>query len=160
VSKYLDVNKHLRVGRREAAQMHTLEVIIVSVILFAALFFLYKLPTPSTTTSYDPLNQLKIIGDEILRNLDKNVTDKAEYHNSTLVEYIFTNNTENFARYCKEFLPSTVLYNIWIYNVSSQKLSLWYPNEEQISISSTVRSHRLIVYHGHVYDVEMEMWYV
>ena len=143
------------------AQLNMFEAITAIAIIIMAVFFVrsfYGGPSLKVAASSD---QLETYGEDILRTLDQpssNIPDK--YHNSLLVKYIVKNESEDFSKFVENLLPGTALYSIYIYNVSGDNLSLWYPTEELPKAGNIVRSTRAFVYKGFLFEVQLEVWYI
>ncbi len=142
-----------------SGQMHVLEAVTVCVILLVSILFLSYLSAPPSVHVFTP-NQLKILGDDLLRSLDLMPTSDGSYHDSMLTQYILTNppDYEDFTAFAEAVLPSNTFYHVWIVNGTTR--SLWYPTEALDKFGEVVKSHRVIIYDGSIYDIELEMWYV
>jgi len=143
------------------AQLNMFEAITAIAIIIMAVFFVrsfYGAPSLEVAASSE---QLETYGDDILRTLDQpNSLIPEKYHGSLLVKYIVNNNSKDFSDFVETLLPATALYSIYIYNVSGDEISLWYPTEELPKSGNIVRSSRAFVYKGFVFEVQLEVWYI
>jgi len=144
--------------KKQNAQAHVIEMISAVILFIGVLLFVSSFSTPPREANYS-FTQMKILGDDSLRTLDNlpvdNQTDTEKYHNSTLVEYIAKNDTANLTKFLNLSLPETVSYNIYLRTVS-ERSSIYYMGAPT---GETAVAHRIIVYNGNVYDVELLMWY-
>ena len=147
--------------KKQNAQAHVIEVVSAVILFIGVLLFVSSFSTPHQEPDYS-FTQLKTLGDDSLRTLDNTPTSDGLYHNSTLVKYIATNNVSAFTDFLNKSLPRTdnvylVSYNIYLRNISERKLI--YPDTPATPVGDTVVAHRIIVYDGNVYDIELVMWY-
>jgi len=144
--------------KKQNAQVHVIEMISAVILFISVLLFVSSFPTPPRESNYS-ITQMKILGDDSLRTLDNlpvdNQTDAEKYHNSTLVEYVAKNDTANFTKFLNLSLPETVSYNIYLRTISERSF-IYYMGTP---IGETAVAHRIIVYDGNLYDVELAMWY-
>jgi hypothetical protein len=170
--------------RNDNAQMMIVEAVLFSIMVIMALIFVNQLSPPSRISATISSDQLKILGDDALRSIDKvTIPELIAYSGSSLVKYIAKNDKENLAEYLNSLLPSQVKYNIYISD--GNETIKWYDAEleEKVAIVGTIsRSHYIIVIRdeeitkdykmdgaenrfvehpiGCVYEVILEMWYV
>lgn len=143
---------------RKNAQAHVIEMIAAVILFVGVLLFISSFSTGPPQQDYSVV-QLKTLGDDSLRMLDNipinNQSDAGKYHNSTLVKYIATNDAHALADFLNLSLPETVSYNVYLRTVSERK-PFYYMGA---LAGETGVAHRIIVYDGNVYDVELVMWY-
>jgi len=137
------------------------EAVAALSIIFLAILFVASFIGPPSFKVVSSSSQLKVFGDDALRSLDQYNSDgKSIYHNSLLVEYIVTNDTDSFTSFLNQTLPETALYNVYVYSSLTHKTDLWYPSEPIPSVGCVVKSSRVFVYEGFVYEVQLEVWYL
>ena len=148
--------------RSRTAQVHMLEAVSATIILILAFLFIYtSMSSQQTEVMVDETAQLRLLGDDVLSSLDK-TPPKNTIYSSRLVECLFNKSEEDmqvFMDYINSFLPSVVSYNVWLYRSLTQNTSLVCPSIAQESFGSVTQAHRLVVYQGEIYDVQLEMWY-
>jgi len=171
-------------------QMMVLETIFFASTVILAIVFLYQLAPPSVVTEVYSTD-LKAIGDDALRNIyQDNVTNppdyaKPGYPQSALVHYLIENEYGSLVSDLHNLIPSTVMYNIYVTNVST---TMFWCNSFAGSDNSTdilqgvdpvSVAHCLIAidptfleksssalletfdgYSDCVYEVQLEMWYI
>jgi hypothetical protein len=140
--------------KKQNAQAHVIEMISAVILFIGVLLFVSSFSAPPQEPDYS-FTQLKTLGDDSLRTLDNTPTSDGLYHNSTLVKHIAENDITNLTKFLNASLPNTVSYNI--YNRSISGRSTIY--EMGTPVDDTAVAHRIIVYDGDVYDVELVMWY-
>ena len=140
--------------KKQNAQAHVIEMASAVILFIGVLLFISSFSAPHQEPDYS-FTQLKTFGDDSLRTLDNTPTSDGLYHNSTLVEYIAKNDTANLTKFLNLSLPETVSYNIYLRTVS-ERSSIYYMGAPT---GETAVAHRIIVYDGNVYDVELTMWY-
>jgi hypothetical protein len=139
--------------KKQNAQAHVIEMISAVILFIGVLLFVSSFSAPHQEPDYS-FTQLKTLGDDSLRTLDNTPTSDGLYHNSTLVKYI-ANDTTNLTKFLNLSLPETVSYSIYLRTIS-ERVSIHYMGTP---IGDTAVAHRIIVYNGNVYDVELVMWY-
>ena len=139
--------------KKQNAQAHVIEMASAVILFIGVLLFISSFSAPHQEPDYS-FTQLKTFGDDSLRTLDNTPTSDGLYHNSTLVKYI-ANDTTNLTKFLNLSLPETVSYNIYLRTVS-ERVSIHYMGTPT---GETAVAHRIIVYNGNVYNVELLMWY-
>lgn len=139
---------------QQNAQVHVIEMISAVILFIGVLLFVSSFSAPPQEPGYS-LTQLKTLGDDSLRALDNIPTNDGLYHNSTLVKYIAKNDITNLTKFLNLSLPETVSYNIYLKTIS-ERSSIYYMGAPT---GETPVAHRIIVYDGNAYDVELLMWY-
>lgn len=172
-----------KINRDDKAQMLVLEAVLFAVMVFTALFFIFQLsPSPAIDADLSS-DQLKILGDDALRTIDKTTPETpGSYYNSKLVKFVANNEKGNFTGLLNLVLPDYVGYNIHLSD--GVNATIWY-NGEEVSgekVGLVTRSHRIIVVTNNivgkeayasnpidnridelylpVIDVILEMWYL
>ncbi|HID24989.1 MAG TPA: hypothetical protein EYP23_00775 [Thermoplasmata archaeon] len=154
--------------RYESAQTHVIDAVIAVSILIIGLIAashissnVFSVSTPHTAS------QLRLLAGDVLQTLDSR--NASENPSMTQLEYYlnqFVRNScvhPNFSRDLKSCFPSTlsIMYNVWLYNSSSDETVLWLPeNGPRHTFGTVVRSHRIMVEPTTklVYDVILEVW--
>ena len=140
--------------KKQNAQAHVIEMASAVILFIGVLLFISSFSAPHQEPDYS-FTQLKTFGDDSLRTLDNTPTSDGSYHNSTLVKYIATNNISALTGFLNSSLPNAVSYNIYNRSVSG-RVTIY---EMGTPIGDTAVAHRIIVYNGNIYDVELLMWY-
>ncbi len=144
--------------KKQNAQAHVIEMVAAVILFIGVVLFISSFSTPPPQQNYS-IVQLKTLGDDSLRTLDNtpidNQSDAEKYHNSALVKYVATNDAPALADFLNLSLPEIVSYNIYLKNVSERNTVY----SMGVSVGDTAVAHRIIVYDGNVYDVELLMWY-
>jgi len=140
--------------KKQNAQAHVIEMASAVILFIGVLLFISSFSAPHQEPDYS-FTQLKTFGDDSLRTLDNTPTSDGLYHNSTLVKYIATNNISALTGFLNSSLPNAVSYNIYNRSVSG-RVTIY---EMGTPIGDTAVAHRIIVYNGNIYDVELLMWY-
>ena len=172
---------------KDDAQIHILEVILMSGIMLMALFFISNFEVPTHTT-IGKENSLESLGEGILASLDGipypgNENDDT-YYSSLLARYVHeikikyddlndpTNcdqlNTieelQALKNYFETNLPEGTIYQLFLYDVtkmSQEGLSADYTDElycpSVILIGEKISTSRIIVIDGHIYNLVLVM---
>ena len=151
--------------------------------VFASLIliiFVSNISPPSMVSSSTPVDQLKILGDDALRTIDKTAPSPASsYLGSLLVKYLLKNDKFSLTNLLDSLLPD-VSYNLYISNGSTT--IKWYNGEALTGgkHGAVSKSHMIIIlpqgpewidpaiypngiipgYDGVVYNLVLEMWYI
>jgi len=133
----------------DKGQMMVLEVIFFAVMVLLSLVFIYQL-SPSSIVSNKYTNNLKIIGDDALHSLynDAPTGDfPAGYPSSKLIHYLITNAYGSMISDLNNMLPPTVMYNIYITNITNETINMFWcnsfgnPSEALENIGAVTISH-------------------
>ena len=169
--------------REDNAQMMIIESVLFSIMVLMALLFVSQLSPPSKVYASTSSDQLKILGDDALRSIDKRspgggLGQIGLYSTSSLTKYIATNDVDSLTAYLDALLPNNVNYNISISN--GTKTINWYNGEEagNVKVGDISVAHCIILinkeaidgteyvnkqiiedYDGYIYEVILEMWY-
>ena len=151
------------------AQIHVLEVIIVSGMLLTTLFFVKSFDfTPSTVASKE--NRLATIGDSILTSLESTPDPSGEY-NSLLARYTNPNalpsDVSGFIDTVRNSLPYGSLFEISVINVSniaisstatiqSSTFTIYSPPAKA---GTEAVASKVVVINGFVYELNLEIYY-
>jgi hypothetical protein len=170
--------------RNEAGQMMIIESIFFAVAVLLALLFIYQISLSSTTEGSN--EDMKTIGDSGLYTLYNEAPGiTSEYPKgfppSKLVQYMVSNASENLILDLKNMLPSSVMFNVYIANMSTRwfwcSSSTLDTSSPLSSINPVIISHCLVVIppknrftklgswqfadwfqDSATYDVQLEMW--
>lgn len=164
--------------RNDNAQMMVIESILFSIMVILSLMFVSNISPPSRVSSSLPVDQLKILGDDALRTIDKTTPTPADsYLGSSLVKYILEKDVFSLTNLLNSLLPD-ISYNLYLSNgIETIK---WYDGEVLTGgkHGAVSKSHMIIIlpldwidpdiypdgiitdYDGVVYDFILEMWYI
>jgi hypothetical protein len=170
--------------------MLILEVIIFSITMLIALIFVYQLSAPIPVVEDRYSNNLKILGDDVLRTLSKKTVSSKpmDYPQDVLSDYLIQDDFDNFTSNLNVFFGDSVFYNIYVSN--GTKTIFWCSStgdETKLdSFGDISVSHRLISinphfinttnpwtnscklynnfvyegYNGSTYNIILKMWYI
>ena len=144
--------------KKQNAQAHVIEMASAVILFIGVLLFVSSFSTPPGEANYS-FTQLETLGNDALRTLDNTPTSDGSYHNSTLVKYVAEQDITHFTDFLNNTIPKGVSYNIYIRNISGRMETEKFPYIMGKPIGDTVLAHRIIVYDGNVYNVELAMWY-
>lgn len=150
---------------KDKAQLTMFEAVIAIAIIILAYIFASYFTSPPSIRIAESSSKLEVFVKDILRTLDEyNPNGKPQYHYSLLTEYIISNTSDarkNLTGFLNTTLPSTALYNIYVYAPLTSSTYLWYPEDEpNPAVGTVIKGYRTIVYKGFVYEVQLEVWYV
>ncbi len=129
----------------ENAQMMTLEALIASLLIIAAVLFVVSQVPPQTQHGGSFSNlQLNHYGDDLLNVLKKSSSPVADYDN-LLQYYIGENNYSELNALMEDSLPDNVGYSVSLVSVDDKELlfSNGYPMGEQVVVSEIVVSRNV-----------------
>ena len=152
----------------EPAQTHVIDAVIAVSILIIGLIAanhissnVFSVSTPHTAS------QLRLLANDALQTLDSR--NASENPNMTQLEFylnqfvVYSIVHYNFSKDLENCFPSTlsIMYNVWLYNSSSDETVLWLPESgPRHTFGTVVRSHRIMVEPEtkQIYDVVLEVW--
>lgn len=154
----------------ESAQTHVIDAVIAVSILVIGLIAanhissnVFSVSTPHTAS------QLRLLANDALQTLDSR--NASENPNMTQLEYylnqfVYSNFSQAYPGFRTDlescFPPTlSIMYNVWLYNSSSDETVLWLPeNEPRRTFGTVVRAHRIMVEPKtkQIYDVILEVW--
>lgn len=139
------------------SEVYLVEIITIIMLCSVILGFISTFPIPSPQNS--KLIYLTIMGNDVLSVLDSLPNNNTTYHNSTLTEFIATNNITALTEFINDTLPITISYNILKKNLSA-RVELYTPAVPNGDIAVV---HRLISYYKnqtvYIYNIELVLWY-
>ena len=100
----------------DSAQLMILEIIFFATVVILALVLVYQL-SPSSVVTNKYTTELRETGDNALRSISQDDPSEEQgsgYPSSKLVDYLITNAYHSMVADLHTFLPSTVLYNIYV----------------------------------------------
>ena len=168
----------IRMLKDDKGQMMVIESILFAGMVLLALIFVYQLSPPSTISTDKYSNQLRILGNDALRSIDKTSPSDVYNYTSRLVELVATKNMDNLTTILNSILPDYVSYNIFITD-GNNTVVLYDGDVLGEKIGTVARANRILAidqndvdttaypggeiipsYNGCLYDLILEMWYI
>ncbi|MEF8879432.1 MAG: hypothetical protein V5A64_03460 [Candidatus Thermoplasmatota archaeon] len=153
--------------KNDSAQIQVLEVIIVAGIIFASLYFIQGLTSPTFPESY----QKKPLKTRVKSAIDSIDSVPDDEYRSLLVRYMVENTTENKRtlgnRIWNLIFPSYG-YHIYKYNLSKMYKNssatvddyrTLYVTNNPPEVGKKVQASKIFVHDGYLYEIVVEAWY-
>ena len=167
-----------RMLKDDKGQMMVIESILFAGMVLLALIFVYQLSPPSTISTDKYSNQLRILGNDALRSIDKSSPVDVYNYTSRLVELVATKNMDNLTTLLNSIIPDYVSYNVFITD-GNNTVVLYDGDVLGGKIGIVARANRILVIDpndvdttsypggeiipdnsGCLYDLILEMWYI
>ena len=152
-------------NRKNSAQIHVFEVIIVAGLLLVSLYFVKSFDfTPHSVVSKE--NKLEIEGINILEHLE-GIADPTEEYDNLLARFADGKDEDVFTDYINNTLPEGTLYKVQVIDISSMNQNsdtdiasyTTTPIPPRLEIGRETYVKRVVVIDGNIYQVVLGIYY-